>query len=278
MLNLQNRTRVLSILDYQKWNKNSDKEGGSNSKAETFNQKKRAEKIPWNDQVLQRYMALKVAYYCTINRTSFNFSPLEMDRGTSKNILKMKRVITRETLLAYPNFHEAFHIHSDASLYQLGTCASQNGKPIAFYSRMLNYAQTRYTATERELLSIGEVLKEFRNIFLGHQIRVHTAHESLTHKKFNSDRVMRWRFYIEEYSPDLQYIKGEHNVVADTLSRLDMGDEPTFQVALITEEMCSSWFCYTKAQVNYDSPLSIQQLDKVQQADKQMLKIQNMEK
>ena len=31
---------------------------------------------------------------------------------------------------------------------------------------------------------------------------------------------MRWRLFIEEYSPDLQYIKGENNVVADALSRL----------------------------------------------------------
>jgi hypothetical protein len=31
---------------------------------------------------------------------------------------------------------------------------------------------------------------------------------------------MRWRLFIEEYSPDLQYIKGENNVVADALSHL----------------------------------------------------------
>src|SRR5687767_9582304 len=104
---------------------------------------------------------------------------------------EMKRAIARETLLAYPNFNEVFDIHTDASLYQLGACISQNGKPIAFYSRKLNPAQTRYTTTERELLSIVEVLKEFRNILLGQQIRVHTDHENLTQKKFNSDRVMR---------------------------------------------------------------------------------------
>jgi len=55
---------------------------------------------------------------------------------------------------------------------------------------------------------------------LGQQIVVHTDHANLTYKHFNSDRVMRWRLFIEEYSPDLQYIKGENNVVADALSRL----------------------------------------------------------
>jgi hypothetical protein len=59
-----------------------------------------------------------------------------------------------------------------------------------------------------------------KEILLGQQIVVHTDHANPTYKHFNSDRVMRWRLFIEEYSPDLQYIKGENNVVADALSRL----------------------------------------------------------
>jgi hypothetical protein len=70
------------------------------------------------------------------------------------------------------------------------------------------------------LLSIVETLEEFRNILLGQKIKIHTDHENLTYKNFNSDRVMRWRFYIEEYSPELQYIKGNHNVVADGLTKI----------------------------------------------------------
>jgi hypothetical protein len=38
---------------------------------------------------------------------------------------------------------------------------------------------------------------------------------------------MRWRLILEEYGPELRYIKGESNVVADALSRLDMlADHP----------------------------------------------------
>jgi hypothetical protein len=93
---------------------------------------------------------------------------------------QMKELIARETLLTYPDFNLPFEIHTDASQLQLGACISQNGKPVAFYSRKLNPAQTWYTATERELLSILETLKEFRNIHLGQQIIVHTDHENLT--------------------------------------------------------------------------------------------------
>jgi hypothetical protein len=132
-----------------------------------------------------------------------------------------------------------FIIHTGASKVQLGACISQDGRPIAFYSRKLNPAQTRYTTTEREPLSIVETFKEFRNILFGQQIIVHTDHENLTYKNFNSDCIMNWCLYIEEYSPDLYYINGKHNAVADALSRLALDNEPMLE-AHFSEELCSA--------------------------------------
>ena len=100
-----------------------------------------------------------------------------------------KQVIAREEMLAYPDFSKTFTIHTDASHYQLGGVISQDGKPTAFCSRKLNDAQTRYTTTERELLSIVETLKEYRNILLGHKIEVFTDHKNLVYKHFNTERV-----------------------------------------------------------------------------------------
>ena len=134
----------------------------------------------------------------------------------------MKKVMSKETLLIYPDFNKTFEIHTDASHTQLGACISQEGQPIAFYSRKLNPAQSNYTTTERELLAIVETLKEFKNILLGHKIKVYTDHMNLTYKNFNTERVIRWRLILEEFGPELIYIKGEHNLVADALSRLEM--------------------------------------------------------
>jgi hypothetical protein len=83
---------------------------------------------------------------------------------------KIKAIICHKVLLLYPDFNKPFHIHTDASHYQLGAVISQNIRPIAFYSRKLQPAQVRYITTERELLSIIATLKEFRNILLGQRI------------------------------------------------------------------------------------------------------------
>ena len=141
----------------------------------------------------------------------------------------VKTMLSKETLLRYPDFSKEFEIHTDASKAQLGTKMAQGGQPIAFYSRRLTDAQTRYTTTERELLAIVETLKEFRSILLGQKIVIHTDHKNLTYANFNTDRVIRWRLIIEEYGPELQYVEGPKNVVADALSRLGLKDNPEFK-------------------------------------------------
>ena len=61
---------------------------------------------------------------------------------------KIKHIISREVLLAYPDFSKPFEIYTDASKYQIGAVVLQGGKPIAYYSRKLNKSQINYTTTE----------------------------------------------------------------------------------------------------------------------------------
>jgi hypothetical protein len=103
----------------------------------------------------------------------------------------------------------------------------QDKKPIAFYSKKLNAAQKRYTTTERELLSAIETSKEYKNILLGYHapIIVFTDHKNNTFNNLNaSGRVLRWLLLLEEYGVTFEYFprKKQKNVVADTLSRLDI--------------------------------------------------------
>jgi hypothetical protein len=73
------------------------------------------------------------------------------------------------------------------------------------------------------LLAIVETLKEFKGMLWGQDIKVYTDHKNLTRDPLGltSDRVYRWRLLLEEYAPEIIYIKGIHNTVADAILRLE---------------------------------------------------------
>ena len=80
--------------------------------------------------------------------------------------------------------------------------------------------QQKYSVTEQELLAIVETLKEFQGMLWGQKIRIFTDHKNLMRDTLGmtSDRVYRWRLLLEEYAPEIVYIKGIHNTVADAIS------------------------------------------------------------
>jgi hypothetical protein len=57
-------------------------------------------------------------------------------------------------------------------------------------------------------------------------IKVYTDHKNLTKDALGltSDRVCRWRLLLEEYAPEIVYIKDIHNTVADAI--LGLEDDP----------------------------------------------------
>ena len=148
----------------------------------------------------------------------------------------IKRVMSKETLLHYPDFNKEFEIHTDASLRQIGVVITQDGEPIAFHSRKLRDGQHNCTTTERELLAIVETLKEFRTILLGQKLKIFTDHKNLTFSNFNTERVMRWRMVLEEYDPELVHIKGPDNIVADA---------------------CQDWICYLMKKIPSQKPITL---------------------
>jgi hypothetical protein len=177
----------------------------------------------------------------------------------------VKTTIAMEVVLAYPDFSKSFDIYTDASTKQLGAVITQDNRPIAFFSRNLSDTQSKYTVTELELLAIVETLKEFNGMLWGQWINVYTDHKNITRDGLGltSDRVTRWRILLEEYAPEIIYIKGIHNTVADAISRLDydpklnLANEYNHAMHVMSpkEEGCQKWLmfsqfwtCYNKTQ------------------------------
>ncbi len=57
----------------------------------------------------------------------------------------------------------------------------------------------------------------------GQSIKVYTNHANLIRDALGMtlDCVYQWRLLLEEYGPKVVYIKGIHNTIADTISRLE---------------------------------------------------------
>ena len=135
----------------------------------------------------------------------------------------IKAALARDVLLAYLTYGEIFEIYTDASKQQLRATIMQNNQPIAFFSRKLSKTQMKYSVTELELLSIVECLKDFKGMLWGQQIKVYTDHKNLVQDTLglSSDHVYHWQLLLEEFSPNIVYIKGIDNTVADTISCLE---------------------------------------------------------
>ena len=57
----------------------------------------------------------------------------------------------------------------------------------------------------------------------GHKVEFYSDHQNLVREALGltSDRVYRWRLILEEYGPEIVYIPGVTNIVADGLTRLE---------------------------------------------------------
>ena len=133
----------------------------------------------------------------SINR-KFKWKKVKQDA-----FFKIKQIVTRNTLLTYPDFNKTFKVHTDASNFRLGSVIRHKFKPIALYSRKITGSQQQHTVTERELISTVEILNKFRNILLGQNLRIHTDNRNLTCKDFYSNIVWRWRLILKNYFPDI---------------------------------------------------------------------------
>jgi Reverse transcriptase (RNA-dependent DNA polymerase)/RNase H-like domain found in reverse transcriptase len=107
-------------------------------------------KEPKNKRQLRHFLGMVNYYRDMWRQRSHRLVPLtqlvsnsEMFQWTTVHqeaYNEVKWVISKETLLSFPDFDKPFHVYTDASKYQLGSIIMQDDKPLAFYSRKLNPA------------------------------------------------------------------------------------------------------------------------------------------
>lgn len=116
---------------------------------------------------------------------------------------------------------------TDASDYAVGAVLSQGempkDRPIQYFSKTLNDAQTRYSTIEKELLAIILAVEAFRHYIYGREFLIVTDHKPLCYlfnlKNFSS-RIYRWKIALIGYNFKIIHRNGAQNSVADALSRI----------------------------------------------------------
>jgi hypothetical protein len=201
-----------------------------------------------------------------------NSVPFRWTEVCQRAFEEVKKIVSKEVLLSFPDYTQRFQLYTDASDKQIGAVLKQGNKTLAFFSKKLNATQRRYGVGEKEMFSVVEALKEFRTMIYGYPIDVYVDHKNWTHDKlYRNARVMRWRLYIEEYGPTFYYIKGEKNVVADALSRLAFraDDVEKEEDSLLVDEVfdTSSWR-------EFFQPLTIKEISREQPKDQYVQKLQ----
>ena len=97
-------------------------------------------------------------------------------------------------------------------------------RPLAFFSKKLAPAQSKYSAFDRELLAVYLAIRHFRFMLEGRTFTIFTDHRPLVTAITRvsppwSARQQRHLAFVSEFSTDIQYLPGTDNVVADSLSR-----------------------------------------------------------
>jgi len=96
-----------------------------------------------------------------------------------------------------------------------------NEFPIAFVSKGWTDAELNWAIPEKEAFAIYYCMKKLSYILNDVYFIVRTDHKNITYLNFeNNQKVKRWKMNVQTFNFDIEYIKGDQNIVADAWSRL----------------------------------------------------------
>ncbi|XP_074655641.1 uncharacterized protein LOC141909154 [Tubulanus polymorphus] len=145
---------------------------------------------------------------------------------------KVKELVTKTPVLAYYDPNKELTLQCDSSQSGLGASLMQKGRPIAYSSRALTDAETRYAQIEKETLAIVYGLEKFNTYTYGRKVTVESDHkpiEAIVKKPLSRapKRLQAMLLRVYKYDVEIKFTPGSKMFIADTLSRayLDSGSE-----------------------------------------------------
>lgn len=135
----------------------------------------------------------------------------------------LKEALSTAPVLTLPDFTKSFMVETDASGVDMGTVLSQQGHPIAFFSKPFPPKLLRASTYVCELCVITTAVKKWRQYLLGHRFMIITDHHNLKELLSQVIETLEQHMYLAHlmgYDYLIQYCFGTNNQVVDALSRL----------------------------------------------------------
>nr|CAD2199831.1 unnamed protein product [Meloidogyne enterolobii] len=141
---------------------------------------------------------------------------------------EIKKILSSEPVLVFPNYNEPFHVFTDASQTGQGGALMQKDKEkntykaIAYCSRSLSNSERKWPPVQIELGAIIYALRQFRPFIYMAEVELHTDHKPLAYlmeKAQAHPNLARWLIELQNYNIKIVHVSGKENLLADALSR-----------------------------------------------------------
>ena len=206
--------------------------------------------VPHDSKSLSRCLGLFSYYSKWIPEFSNRIKPLTSSKSFP---------LTNEAVTTFENLKKAveeafvtaidetvpFEVETDASDVALAATLSQDGRPVAFFSRSLQGSELKHAAIEKEAQAIIEAIRHWRHFLTGRHFTLTTDQKSVSYMfdqrnrgKIKNDKIMRWRLELACYSFDIVYRPGKENVLPDALSRATCASAPQDSLYSLHEALC----------------------------------------
>lgn len=140
---------------------------------------------------------------------------------------KLKYVISHAPMLRHVNLALPFHLATDASNDGIGAVLYQKeggrNNIVGFMARALTKSEKNYSVTKRELLAVVFAFKKFHKFLWGQPFTLYTDHKALVYihtQKDANPMMIKWLDTLLDYTFNVVYLPGIHNILPDHLSRL----------------------------------------------------------
>ena len=158
-------------------------------------------------------------------------SMLQWDDEAKAAFENIKKALADAMLLFHPKQDTPTSIITDASSCAVRAVLQQyidtQWCPIAYFSKKLKPAETKYSTFDKELLAVYLAIKHFLHFIEGWQFSVFTDHRPSTfslstHSGGYAPRQIHHIDYISQFTTEIYHISEHSNPVANALSCIEL--------------------------------------------------------